>query len=217
MTTINTIEDLIKLLDENPAWLEAGRARILTRELLELPQMFAEFVEATNRRSEAMQQEMNQRFDATDSAIAGIRRDMGVLKAGHARTSVLRATTSITDRMGLERVRNLNYDDLRALTLAADISDIPTNVIQSFRQADLVMEATDQAGETCYVAVEISYTANGRDTERAFRNAEFLTRFTGRRAYPAVASVHRDQRIEESLDSSAIFWHRIESDELESE
>ena len=179
--------------------------------------MFAQFVEATNRRFEAMQQEMNQRFDATDSAIAEIRRDMRVLKAGHARTSVLRATMAITDQMGLERVKDLDYDDLRALTLAADISDIPANVIQSFRQADLVLEATDQAGETCYVAVEISYTANGRDTERAFRNAEFLTQFTGRRVYPAVASVHRDQRIEESLDSSAIFWHRIESDELESE
>jgi hypothetical protein len=38
MTTINTIEDLIKLLDENPEWLEAVRSRVLTREVLELPE-----------------------------------------------------------------------------------------------------------------------------------------------------------------------------------
>ena len=41
MATINTIEDLLRLLDENPEWLEALRARLLTRELLELPQTVA--------------------------------------------------------------------------------------------------------------------------------------------------------------------------------
>ncbi len=38
MTTINTIEDLIRLLDENPEWAEALRARLLTRQLMELPE-----------------------------------------------------------------------------------------------------------------------------------------------------------------------------------
>ena len=41
MTTINTIEDLIQILDEHPRWLEALRARLLTRELIELPEKFA--------------------------------------------------------------------------------------------------------------------------------------------------------------------------------
>ena len=43
MTTINNIEDLIKLLDENPQWLEALRVRLLNRELIELPEKFAQF------------------------------------------------------------------------------------------------------------------------------------------------------------------------------
>ena len=38
MTTINTIEDLFKLLDENPQWTEALRARLLTRELVQWPE-----------------------------------------------------------------------------------------------------------------------------------------------------------------------------------
>ena len=40
MTTISSIEDLMRVLDENPTWLEAMRARLLTRELLELPDKF---------------------------------------------------------------------------------------------------------------------------------------------------------------------------------
>ena len=41
MTTINNIEDLVRVLDEHPEWLEAVRTRLLTRELLELPQTIA--------------------------------------------------------------------------------------------------------------------------------------------------------------------------------
>ena len=59
MTTINTIEELIKLLDEKPEWLEAVRARILTRELLDLPQTLADFAEATDRRFEAVHRQMD--------------------------------------------------------------------------------------------------------------------------------------------------------------
>lgn len=36
-TTITTIEDLMRVLDENPEWLEALRTRLLTCELIELP------------------------------------------------------------------------------------------------------------------------------------------------------------------------------------
>ena len=44
MSTINTMEDPIQVLDEHPEWLEALRARLLTRELLDLPHNFAMFV-----------------------------------------------------------------------------------------------------------------------------------------------------------------------------
>ena len=41
MTTVNTVEDIIEALDANPILLEALRARLLTRELLELPRVVA--------------------------------------------------------------------------------------------------------------------------------------------------------------------------------
>ena len=63
MATINTIEDLIQLLDDNPHWVEALRVRLLTRELIELPEKFARFVEATN-----------QRFDRIEGRLDGVER-----------------------------------------------------------------------------------------------------------------------------------------------
>ena len=55
MTTVNTIEDLVRILDERPEWNEALRARVLSRELLNLPQTLADFAESTERRLTALE------------------------------------------------------------------------------------------------------------------------------------------------------------------
>ena len=47
--------------------------------------------------------------------------------------------------------------------------------------------------------MEVSYTADERETDRAIRNAEFLTRFTGVPTYAAAASVYVDNRIRHIL------------------
>ena len=54
MTTFNTVEELVHILDQNPDLLEAIRARVLTKELLELPEKHAAFVDEMR----AFQQEM---------------------------------------------------------------------------------------------------------------------------------------------------------------
>ena len=210
MTTINSIEDLIRLLDENPEWLEAVRARILTRELLEMPQKLAEFTETANRRFESLEKEARDGFQS-------IRDDLSILKGGHARTSAIENSLEFALDMGLNPVKNLSREDLLSITNSSDTSDIPTNELRSFRLADLVIEATDQSGDTCFVAVEISYTANGRDTDRAIRNASFLTRFTGHPARAAIAGINRDRRIEGRVESGEVFWHQLDIDDLQAE
>ena len=37
MATIDTISDLMRVLDTHPEWLEAMRARLLTSDVLEMP------------------------------------------------------------------------------------------------------------------------------------------------------------------------------------
>ena len=64
---IETFQDLLKLLDSKPEWVEELRARLLPAELLALPALVAEFVASTNKR-----------FDALE-------RDVAELKAGQKR------------------------------------------------------------------------------------------------------------------------------------
>ena len=81
----------------------------------------------------------------------------------------------------------------------------------------MIIEATDQDGNPCYIAVEISFTANGRDTSRALRNAEFLTRFTGKQAFSAVVGLRRDDRIRGLVESGEVFWYQLDPEVLEAE
>ena len=44
MTTINTLDDFLQALDDNPTWRDAVRARILGEDVLQLPAKFDAFV-----------------------------------------------------------------------------------------------------------------------------------------------------------------------------
>ena len=201
---IATIEDMVRVLDEHPQWLEALRARLLTRELLDLPQTLADFIAATDRRFDVLERQMDR-----------LRTDIGPLKAAHARSAALDRADLIAEDLGLSLVGILGRDELRSLVQSADTDDISKDDLRSFRTADMVLRAADPAGTECYVAVEVSYTANGRDTERARRNARFLTRFTGLRASAVVASLRLDQRIFPAVESGEVAWFQLDADVLE--
>ena len=238
MTTINNIEDLVELLDKHPRWLDAVRARVLTRELIELPQTLARFAAGTNERFDKVEGEMNERFDKVDQRfdkvdqhfdkvdqrfdkvegdMSGLRDDIAPLKGAHVRSAAVREAGLIAEDMGFALVRTLTSEQVRMLSRSESTTDISAGDLRSFRRADLIMEVTDGEGDTCYVAVEISFTANGRDTSRAVRNAGFLTSFTGKRSVAAVAGLRRDDRIDESIESGEVFWHQLDPSDLEAE
>ncbi len=58
MTTVNNIEDFIRVLDEHPQWLEAARSRLLSRALLDLPEEFARFQAEVRRSTETANQRL---------------------------------------------------------------------------------------------------------------------------------------------------------------
>ena len=255
MTTINNIEDLVRVLDENPEWLEALRARLLSRELLELPDRFAQFSAEmsqlraeVNRFVEEMNQfraevnrfveemnefraevnrfveEMNQfraemnRFVAdTNLRFNRVEADMGNLKGVLVRREAIEHATVSAREMGLRRTKTLAPDDVWDLADSVDTSGISTDDLRSFRRADLIMETVDSEGETHYVAVEISFTVNGRDTSRAIRNAEFLTRFTGKRSHAVVSGIELDYRVRSIAESGEVFWYQLDPGLLEPE
>lgn len=182
-----------------------------------LDQKVEDYHQTNKERIDAQDRRMEEHEQSNERHFRQIENTLQYLKAGHACNSALRSAASLARRMGLRRVRNLTEDDLLDMTYGADTADLSANVLESFHLADLVMETTDADGETCYIAVEISFTADDRDTSRALRNAALLTRFTGKAARAAVAGIYQDNRIQPQIESGEVVWHRLRRDELEVE
>ncbi len=225
MTTIDDIQDLFRLLAANPEYREEMRRYVLTEELLNLParfnrfeERFDSFVEEQRRINGETRQnigELRQNIGELRQDIGELRQDVSQIKGGYARDRTISRGPLIAIRMGFKYVRTLTVSDLAFMVQDADTSGIASREIDSFIDADLVMETTDQDGQTVYIAVEISYTANRQDTRRAVRNAELLSRFTGQPARPAIASVRNDPEIADRIASGEVHWHAIRERDLE--
>ena len=229
MTTINTLDDFLKALDDNPTWREAVRARILGEDVLQLPAKFDAFVDeqrAFNEGTRAAIAELRAATEEVRAATVELRAfneeqrvwnqnatarfdrmegDMGSIKGFYANYKAVQAAPWIASDMGLEHIHTLSMDDLGRMAAR----NLPLNVARSFREADLVMEVTD-GNETSYVAMEISFTADKRDSDRAIRNANLLTQLTGKPARAAIASVRNDYEVTELVESGALYWHPLE-------
>ena len=81
MTTINTQEDFLKALDDNPQWKEAVRAKLLGEDLIALPSKFDAFVE----RMTAFVEQMTTFVAEQQRLNAQVRQDIDELRAGQAR------------------------------------------------------------------------------------------------------------------------------------
>ena len=227
------IREIMQAIDNDPSLLEELRARILTRELLEMPENLA----TLTRRVDSLAGQLDtltQRMDTLTEQVRAIavtldtlneaseRRfermsgDIGLLRGAYAEQTISRQAVVIAGRLGRSRDMQLRYQsevtspDL--LEMAAPFaSEIDQGDLDSFYVADLVMRVRDEdADDDAYIAVEASYTCDTRDTARAIRNVRFIERFTGKRAYAAVAGIRMDSLIRSSIDSGDVFWHQLE-------
>ena len=242
---IGTIEDLVRVLDDNPEWLEALRARLLTRELLEMPNALAQFAAETDRRfaevnhslaqfaaetdrqfAEVKQQfagvdqqfaEVNRRLDGNDRSIRWLRDSVGILRGAHARNVAQRDYGWMTRSMGLQPMRLLPVDEVDELALKLRETGVSRSDLESFRKADMIIEAADADGETVYVAVEVSFTVDERDTGRAIRNARYLTQITGKPARAAVIGSKLDDRILALIESGEVYWHPFSDKDMQAD
>ena len=161
--------------------------------------------------------EMNRFVADTNRRFNRVEADMGNLKGVLVRREAIEHATVSAREMGLRRTKTLAPDDVWDLADSVDTSGISTDDLRSFRRADLIMETVDSEGETHYVAVEISFTVNGRDTSRAIRNAEFLTRFTGKRSHAVVSGIALDYGVRSIAESGEVFWYQLDPGLLEPE
>ncbi len=156
------------------------------------------------------------RMDRLETHMKALRNDVGVIKG----SVVIRATRDLCffvteDTLALDTVHILNRTDLlailRPLAPALDRSER-----DSFYKADLVAECENRDdGARAYVAVEASYTADLRDSDRALRNARLLTQCTGIPAHALVASVRNVREVQALVDRGELHWYRLTENDLQ--
>ena len=156
--------------------------------------------------------------------------DFAFIRDVYVRDRTMEEADLIAEDLGLSLVGMLDRAELLSLVKSAETDGISKHDLRGFLRADMVLRAVDPAGTDPaaadpaaanpagterYVAVEVSYTANSRDTERACRNARLLTRFTGRRASAVVAGLRMDERIRPIVESGEVAWYPLDAKTLD--
>ena len=139
MTTINNIEDLIRLLDEHPEWAEVLRARLLTRELLELPAVLARFIQETNERFDRVER----RLDHLEADVAELKTDVAELKTDVAelKTDVAELKTDVAELK--TDVAELKTD---VAELKTDVSYLKGNALETTLHRKIIPRLSQTLG-----------------------------------------------------------------------
>ena len=235
----DTRRAFLAALDEDESFRQEVRQRLLSRELLELPEKFAAFVTYVNEFIAEQRQfnaEVRQDIDGLKEDVAGLKEDVAGLKTSQSRlegqvkriaddVGLLKGNVAfyaardrfelILEQLGFEYVNMLSRQELIAMVRRYGAERIEFADRRSFYDADLVLEATDSGGSTCYVAVEASYTGDRRDSDRATRNSEYLTLFTGHPAYGVIASIENDRVILPLIESGELHWFQLHPEDIQ--
>ena len=209
MTSRQDVEEILEIIRQDDALREEVRRHILTEELRKLPTRFT-----------GMEERFTQMSDSVDRNTDSI----GDLKGLAVESAVRQDAALVASDMALRWVRTLERHEVISIADIAHPAGRPNDISRdnwrSFRRADVVMEILTPNGVRSYIAVEVSFTADARDTRRAVRNARYLTRFTRMPAYAAIASVRNDREIDRLVTTdevapvepdgdAAIFWSEV--------
>ena len=225
MTTFNTIEELVELLNTNPQWAEEFRKALLTEDLQNLPAEFRahakrleDILEINQHILESSQELLTQLVTAnanTTSRMDRMEQDRSTLKNLTTRIQSDKYAPGLAADLDLTFTRCLTPQELAAMAESAGLTGAQR---RSFIQADLVIAASkadpDQNG-TRYIAAEVSYTGAPRDTARALRNASIITRVTGDPCEAALVSVRNYDEADEQIRDGLLHWYQLEERDLE--
>lgn len=156
------------------------------------------------------------RLGRIERIVSNLVDDMGDIKGYIAKYEVARDARLITFDLGVQYLREIERDELAGWAQELSHKGVEAQALRSFRKADLVIEAS-KGERIVYVVVEVSYTADHRDTERVIRNAEFLSRLKGYEAKPVVASVKNDRHVSQQIEQQLVHWHEIYKGSLKAE
>ena len=207
MTTLNTIEDLARILKEQPTWAEALRALILSGDLLDLPSRVDAFIEEQKKFNEE-QRQFNQ---TTVQRLNSIEGRLGNLEGGQYERNVRsRAFARTITVLGftspyLAMTQDTSTDSrlTSAIQGAMASGRISQERISDLFDADLIISAEGNR----HAVFEISMTADHDDIRRAKTRSEILAEVTDGEVIAVVitANLSRPQRRQAEAEDVTIF------------
>ena len=187
-----TVEEFIEILDRRPDLLEALRQRVLTRELLELPEKFAAFAAETRGRLNRLEGRLGNmegwqyetKLDRMLLVFCLFDLDLNdpvvLMSQGSGTTPEFNSL--------VQRLRNAGNLDT-----------------EKFREV-LRCDAIARDGEGRYTLFEASITVDESDIERAIRRANMLAEIVGAPTAPAVVGAEMDDELRESAADRGVSY-----------
>ncbi|MFN0145750.1 MAG: hypothetical protein ACKVT1_04510 [Dehalococcoidia bacterium] len=201
--TVVDVEDLLRVLRENPEMRAAARREILGEELLALPDLVRQNsadIQALERvvaQNSADIRELRQIVeDFARAADVRFNRIEGRTGSMAGQLAELRWATNFSGRFGsvVRRARLVVPADLELFEAADEQGAISEVQARAVRELDLILQGVRGRGaqrEEVLLAVEISLLIERSDVERAIARAETL-RNVGYNAVPVVAGARMD-------------------------
>ena len=187
-----------------------------TRILTEHTEAITRLTKAQQENSEAIRRlqgsvsRLDGRVSTLEGSVSRLDRRVGDLSGMVAMLLIERYYGIIAIEMDLDPVRMLDPAEIFRMSRSEILKrKYDEDARKSFGQCDLMIEATGPNEEECYIAVQVSYTVDHRDIQRAIDHAEMMTYATGKPAYAVVAGVERSGVTESRLESGSIHWHRL--------
>ena len=214
---VDTIEDIIRILREQPEVREAVRREILTPELLELPEKVAQIIKIQEQILDRLDghdrkfEEHGEKLDEHSRNLRSLNIKVSRLEGLAAFQAAERRYALIAMEMGLDEPRMLSLVEIARMAMNDKASEYTESQLESFRNCDIIIAARNPDADECYVAVQVSTTVDHGDISRAINHAKMATRFTDRPAYPAVVGFSRADIAEQRLASGSVHWHRMPS------
>lgn len=204
---ITDFHDVVRLLEQHPEWRAELRRLILTEELLALPDQLAELarqvtrlteaqarfeerlvqIEERQARTEEWQARTETRLDSLTEVVKRLSDDVGTLKGKGLETHYRLHGSPFFGSL-LRRPHVLSSEELSdILDPGMDQGSLSSDEALEIRRADLVVRGTlREDRKLVYLAVEVSWTVDLEDVERAARRGAYLAKI-GLSVLPVVA------------------------------
>lgn len=187
---VETFEDILRILKENPQWLEELRRIILTEDLLTLPKRFNQFIENEFKPLRKDVDILKQDVAVLKQDVAILKEDVAILKEEMAKMKVdigflkgelyelklEKKAPAISGRI-IKRCKVLDkHEYVNLLDDALDEGKITLKEREDALEIDLVVSGLlmKDPSRKVYFAVEASVKADRRDVERAHRRAKII-------------------------------------------